>query len=110
MLFGERHWGYFGFLDDTITKKRRISHEPVDDDDQQNVDEIYEECGDADGDLQQADNVINDECKYCVNNIIFNNCQMYCNFRQKTRPHQTILSCWLLLKAGTWAYEHKMIA
>lgn len=61
----------FGFLDNTdftLTKKRRISHEAVDDagddDDQQNVDDdIYEECGEADGDLQQADNVMNDECK-----------------------------------------------
>lgn len=54
--------------DFTLTKKRRISHEAVDDagddDDQQNVDDdIYEECGEADGDLQQADNVMNDECK-----------------------------------------------
>lgn len=60
--------GPFGVLDNTdftLTKKRRISHEePVDDDDQQNVDEdIYEECGETDGELQQPDNVMNDECK-----------------------------------------------
>lgn len=41
-----------------------MSHEAVEDDDQQNVDEdIYEECGEGDGDLQQVDNVMNDECK-----------------------------------------------
>lgn len=50
--------------DFTLTKKR-ISHEPVDEDDQHNVDEdIYEECGEADGDLQQPDNVMNDEGKF----------------------------------------------
>ncbi|KAG4068313.1 hypothetical protein HA402_007833 [Bradysia odoriphaga] len=49
--------------DFTLTKKRRISHDPVEDDDQQNVvdEDIYEECGDADGDLQQTDNVMNHE-------------------------------------------------
>lgn len=61
---------FFLFLDNTdftLSKKRRISHEPVDEDDQQNVDDdIYEECGEADADLQQTDNVMNDESEYKI--------------------------------------------
>ncbi|KAJ6639262.1 Broad-complex core protein isoform 6, partial [Pseudolycoriella hygida] len=56
--------------DFTLAKKRRLSHEAVDEDDVQNVDEdIYEECGDTDGDLQQTENVMNDEYTNNNNNV-----------------------------------------